>query len=191
MTHCGRFLCSISCGGLRAACLCLPFILAAHDSLAQTSQNPIQAMKDAWKKAKEQQRQQQNGPQAGRAPQDSPGSPSKHDATSEAGRRILRSTAKIDPELMAPSETGMQFGISDPGAHAIAAAHRGSRRVLLYDGAEGPKFDEIVPVGAGPAVFSPDGTRYAYTGRSGNERVIIVDGKEIFRFLVMSCKQCT
>jgi hypothetical protein len=144
------------------------------------AQNPIQAMKDAWKKAKEQQRQQQNGQKPQNSNQQQNGGNST--TSTPGGLSIPHSTAKIDAALMAPSETGMPFGISDPSAHAAAVSHRGSRKVLLYDGAEGPKFDEIVPLGAGPVEFSPDGTRYAYTGRSGNERVIMLDGKEVFRF---------
>jgi WD40 repeat protein len=62
----------------------------------------------------------------------------------------------------------------------------GSRAVVYYDGVPGPKFDEILggqinsSVEAGIA-FSPDGKRFAYCGRLGDEMVVMVDGKEFQR----------
>jgi hypothetical protein len=60
--------------------------------------------------------------------------------------------------------------------------HSGSRQVMIYDGMEGPKFDQIFAQGqpAG-AIFSPDGIRYAYCGLIGNESVVMVDGRELLR----------
>ncbi|HMG84559.1 MAG TPA: hypothetical protein VK574_02380 [Terracidiphilus sp.] len=145
---------------------------------AQT-QNPIQAMKDAWKKTREQQ-QQVKQPQSKKVA--NPGSGSNSAAPTP--KNLPHSSAHVDDQLMAASETGLQFQISETSAHFVAPAHRGSRMVMLFDGAEGPKFDQIVPMGgaSGPVVFSPDGTRFAYTGRSGPEKVVMVDGKEVLRF---------
>jgi hypothetical protein len=148
---------------------------------AQT-QNPIQAMKDAWKKAREQQQQQNVKP-----PQSKNGAtnpvPTSNGAV-PAAKNLPHSSAHVDAQLMAASETGLQFQISETAAHFVAPVHRGSRMVMLYDGVEGPKFDQLLPMGgsSGQVVFSPDGTRFAYTGRSGPERVVIVDGKEVLRF---------
>jgi len=155
--------------------------LLAPLAQAQT-QNPIQAMKDAWKKAREQQQQQ-----SVKQPQSKNGATnpvSTSNGAVPAAKNLPHSSAHIDAQLMAASETGLQFQISETSAHFVAPVHRGSRIVMLYDGVEGPKFDQILPMGgsSGQVVFSPDGTRFAYTGRSGPERVVIVDGKEVLRF---------
>jgi hypothetical protein len=42
---------------------------------------------------------------------------------------------------------------------------RGSRIVVVHDGVDGPRFDAIVGESEG-LVFSPDGSRLAYLGRS-------------------------
>ena len=53
----------------------------------------------------------------------------------------------------------------------------------MYDGVPGPKFDQIFPQGMSltGVIFSPDGNRYAYCGLQGNEVVVMVDGKEMYR----------
>src|SRR5262249_47594095 len=85
---------------------------------------------------------------------------------------------------------------SPHGAHMAYAAERGSRWVVSYDGVDGARFDEILNIGvnvygapgtgvssgeADKVGFSPDGTRYFYIGRQGQEFVLMVDGKEMFR----------
>jgi hypothetical protein len=61
---------------------------------------------------------------------------------------------------------------------------KGSRVAVSVDGVEGPRFDDIlaVPGGRGEHVaFSSDGARHAYVGRLGQEKVVMIDGKEAFR----------
>jgi len=89
---------------------------------------------------------------------------------------------KIDEAVMAPIEQGAQFAISPKGIHMATLSHSGSRLVIIYDGVPGPKFDQIFNQG-GPVgvVFSPNGSRYAYCAASGNEWVVMVDGKELTR----------
>jgi hypothetical protein len=172
-----------------SSALLIASVVNAPAAFAQQSQNPIQAMKDAWKQAKQQVEQQQKGQQP-QQPQ-KPGQPNagaknqQGPAGAQGGRKRQQSSAKVEPALMAANEEGLKFTISEPGGHVAAIAHRGSRMVVLFDGAEGPKFDSIVPTqngGINLIEFSPDGNRYAYVGRSGNEDVIMVDGKEITRF---------
>ena len=50
---------------------------------------------------------------------------------------------------------------------------------MSYDGALGPLFEEIPEASMS---FSPDGKRFAYVARSGQENVAMVDGKEVARF---------
>lgn len=99
--------------------------------------------------------------------------------------RLNRGAAKVEEKLLVAGESGLQYWISPREQHVAAVALRGSRQVLVYDGADGPKFDEIVTNavsgGNGKVVFSDNGRRYAYVGRSGNEWVVMVDGKELAR----------
>jgi hypothetical protein len=169
------------------ALLLLAALSIASPIAAQTqTQNPIQAMKDAWKKAREQQQQQQRGqqPQSGNTKNGQQQAGGKKGA---APGNLPHSSAKVDPQLMAASEPRLEYAVSDPGAHAAAVGHRGSRMVMLHDGVEGPKYDEILLLGGSgagdrPIVFSRDGSRYAYTGRLGNDIVLMIDGKEVLKF---------
>lgn len=158
-------------------------------SVAAQSQNPIDAIKDAWKKAKEQQ-QGKNGQlapgqpvpgqplgaaQPANAPQARAGA-----AVNDTGPFTPPPGTKIEPVVMAPVEQGAQFTVSPHGIHVATLAHSGSRQVIIYDGVAGPKFDQIISQING-VVFSPDGSRYAYCGQLGNEWVVMLDGKELAR----------
>ena len=93
---------------------------------------------------------------------------------------------RVEETILAPLSNGAQFFISPHGVHVATWEHSGSRVLVYYDGVAGPKFDEIIggqinsSVEAGIA-FSPDGTRFAYCGRLGDEMVVMVDGKEFLR----------
>src|SRR5579872_5725437 len=135
----------------------------------QQQQSPSQHPKPA---------QQQPGEQAvpaGAAPGASGGINYAGDFTPPAG-------TKIEATLLAPFSEGSSFQVSPHGLHAATLAHSGSRVVIIYDGVPGPKFDALISGSAvQPVVFSPDGSRYAYCGQSGNEWVVMVDGKELAR----------
>lgn len=152
---------------------------------ALQSQNPIQSLKDAWKQAKQQVEQQQRGQQPQQQRPAQTNNRNNAPAAMPGAKKLPPSSAKVEPSLMAASESGLQFYISNPGGHVAAIAHRGSRVEVVLDGVDGPKFDDIVEVdgtGNNKVEFSPDGNRYGYVGRSGNEDVIMVDGKEVKRF---------
>ncbi len=87
-------------------------------------------------------------------------------------------TTKLESQVLAAGEAGMQFIVSPRGGHLAVITQKGSRSVVLFDGVPGPLFDQIMSDGVS---FSPDGSRYAYVGRSGAEQVIVVDGKEQLR----------
>jgi hypothetical protein len=93
-----------------------------------------------------------------------------------------RPALRSKPVLLAPREQGAQFSVSPRGVHVATVSHNGSRLTVIYDGVRGPNFDQIFqqtsPTGL---VFSPDGNHYAYCGLQGNEAVVMVDGKEIYR----------
>jgi hypothetical protein len=91
---------------------------------------------------------------------------------------------KIEETVLAPVQDHAKFAISPRGVHVATVETEGSRAVVWYDGVEGPKFDEIIAqnaTGGEEIVFSPDGSRYAYCARSGNQFVVMVDGKELMR----------
>lgn len=182
----------------RIARLVFVVVLAAAGLLpphiAAQSTNPIQAAKDAWKKAREQQKQQQQKPpqqqpgqQSGQRPNSSQQATSgSASADTGAGPFTPPAGTKIDEKVMAPLQQGMQFYVSPHGVHVATVAASGSRSVVIYDGVEGPKFDEILlgslpGQSGGRVAFSPDGKRYAYCGRLGSEFVVMVDGKELAR----------
>lgn len=96
-------------------------------------------------------------------------------------------TVTIETQVVGPYDRSgpyAQYALSRRGAHAGAVLAKGSRVAVSVDGVEGPRFDDIlaVPGGRGERVaFSPDGSRYAYVGRAGQELVVIIDGKEALR----------
>ena len=161
------------CGAITIASGILPSPAAAQ------SQNPVDAVKDVWKKAKPQQQQPKPGQQK----------PGPQPSGQRAGQ--LNDTApftppagtKIEPSLLAPREQGAQFAVSPRGVHMGAVSHSGSRWTVIYDGVPGPQFDQVFQQGNSLTglIFSPDGSRYAYCGLQGNEAVVMVDGKELFR----------
>lgn len=90
--------------------------------------------------------------------------------------------AKVDAQTVAPNEQDMAYSISPKGAHLVAFTQKGTRWVVLHDGVPGPLFDQIISSGGGSRIsFSPDGTRFGYAGRQGQEWVIVIDGKEVLR----------
>ena len=60
-------------------------------------------------------------------------------------------------------------------------SHAGSRPVIIYDGAAGPKFDQLFLEGGGghPVIFSPDGNHWAYCGANGGQWTVMLDGKPL------------
>jgi hypothetical protein len=84
---------------------------------------------------------------------------------------------KIEEKIMAPLQQGARFTVSPHGVHVATVTNSGSRTVVIYDGVEGPKFDQML----GTVVFSPDGNRYAYCARFGDQYAVMVDGKELVR----------
>ena len=93
------------------------------------------------------------------------------------------STARVESVVVAPWEAGvaLRFAISPVGQHVAAIVLRGSRTVVTLDGADGPRFDEVLSEQGQGLHFSPDGTRLAYVGRQGQEYVYMVDNKEMLR----------
>ena len=89
---------------------------------------------------------------------------------------------KVEEQVVGPAKPGNLYVVSPRGAHLATVMQKGSRFVVVLDGVEGPKFDDVLSLEGGPkVVFSPDGTRNAYVGRSGQEFVVVVDGKELVR----------
>lgn len=161
--------------------------------LQQQCQQGIQKACQALAQINQKQPQQQPqvplpGQQPAQAGQQSSGrnSPQANDDRDQGGPIHPPDGTKVEETVLAPLSSGAQFFVSPHGVHVATVEHSGSRGVVYYDGVAGPKFDEILggminsSVEAGIA-FSPDGKRFAYCGRSGDEMVVMVDGKEFLR----------
>jgi hypothetical protein len=152
---------------------------------------PAQAQKkeSVWDKIKKagQQGAQQGQPQQQppRQPGQKPPKPGQHSTSSgvinDCGPFKPPAGTKIEEKIMAPVQDRAKFEVSPHGVHVATIETDGSRAVVWYDGVEGPKFDEILPQNGGNVAFSPDGNRYAYCARLGNQLVVMVDGKELTR----------
>jgi len=120
----------------------------------------------------------------GRGGAATPATPAKKagDAPAAAAAGSLpKSSAKLEEQSLVTAQgNNLQFTISPKGTHAAAVVLRGSRQVVMLDGADGPRFDDIAGGSSGLA-FSPDGTRLAYIGRQGQELVVMVNDKELMR----------
>jgi WD40 repeat protein len=142
--------------------------------------NPIQAARDAVNKAK----QQKAAPATVNGKASNGAAPANGSSTANPnGPFTPPPGTKIEPTLLAPRVQGAQFAVSPRGVHMGTVSHSGSRWTVIYDGVPGPQFDQIFPQGNSLTglIFSPDGSRYAYCGLQGNEAVVMVDGKELFR----------
>jgi hypothetical protein len=124
-------------------------------------------------------------PDAASAP--APGTPTAGLPVASASRsqaNVPASSAKVEAQVLLALEPGLRYDISPKGQHLAAAVLRGSRQVVVHDGVDGPKFDEILTIQTGDlpkVVFSPDGNRFLYIARLGQEYVVMVDGKEMLR----------
>jgi len=135
-------------------------------------------IKDAAKA--EQQKTQQPGQQPAQRP-DKRGQSSQNQAN-DSGPIKPPAGTKIEETVLAPIQEGARFEISPHGLHVATIGNDGSRAVVYYDGVEGPKFDQILTQpSTNNIAFSPDGNRYAYCARAGNQYVVMVDGKELAR----------
>ncbi len=89
--------------------------------------------------------------------------------------------AKVQETLMGAYGGALMYMSAD-GEHIGMAAPKGSRRVVLIDGVEGPVFDDIPQFVFGAVQtsiqFSPTGGRYAYVGRRAGDFIVVIDGKE-------------
>ena len=151
---------------------------------AQSAQKPSvwQQIKDAAK-AEQQKAQQQKAQQTGQQPGQRSGNrgPSQNQVN-DSGPIKPPAGTKIEETVLAPLQEGARFQVSPHGLHVATLENDGSRAVVYYDGVEGPKFDQILTqASTDGVVFSPDGNRYAYCARAGNQYVVMVDGKELVR----------
>jgi len=148
---------------------------------AQSAQKPSvwRQIKDAANQGQQPRKAQQPAQQPGqrsdkRGPSQSQGN--------DSGPIKPPAGTKIEETVLAPLQDGAKFEVSPHGLHVATIENDGSRAVVYYDGVEGPKFDQILTQASTDGVaFSPDGNRYAYCARAGNQYVVMVDGKELAR----------
>lgn len=101
---------------------------------------------------------------------------------------VCVAAAEVKEQLLSPAGQGVTFFASPAPADIATIGPSGSRVAVYRNGEPGPKFDEIINTGATPEggagmqlVFSPDGKRLAYAGRTRGEYVLMVDGEEVAR----------
>lgn len=101
---------------------------------------------------------------------------------------------KIETFDLAPAGEWLACAISPRGVHAAVLVKRG-QQTILWDGAEGPVFDELLPYDGRPlsvgrplntttllpVAFSDDGEHHAYFVKAGGEYAALRDGREIAR----------
>ncbi len=99
--------------------------------------------------------------------------------------RSWTSEPTIETQTLSPLGQGFSFVPSPGPVDLVTVGPAGSRMAVYREGEAGPKFDEIVttqptPEGGGgiAVVFSADGSRYAYVGRTRDTFQLIVDGQE-------------
>lgn len=104
------------------------------------------------------------------------------------GTTAILAQIKAEETIVGRSAPRTQaYGVSNRGVHYAVLTPKGSRSVVVIDGVEGPEFDELLdPRGhvgfvVSSVLFSADGSRHAYFARIGNDYVLIVDGKELYR----------
>jgi hypothetical protein len=139
-------------------------------------------------KGSEQTQKTQPGP--GRPPGTGQSSASPAAVATSPSTGAPKSSAKVESQVllaMEPGQRQLDYDLSPKGGHAAAVFLRGSRQVVVLDGVESPRFDEIMTFGIRSkegVVFSDDGSRYSSVGRVGQDYVYFVDGKEVARFPV-------
>jgi WD40 repeat protein len=161
---------------LSSHALLLITIFGATFAAGQSS--VLQKIRDAARQAAQQKAQQQAGqtPKPGQPRQPQNNAP----LASSTGRFAPPAGTKVEQQVLAPLASGARFYVSPHGVHVAAVENSGSRVAVIYDNVAGPKFDEILS-GGSEIAFSPDGSRFAYCGRSGSQFVVMVDGKELVR----------
>lgn len=114
-----------------------------------------------------------------------------------------QAAVKIEEKVVGPSFTpGIVYTLSPKGMHVATTHGRDGKTLVTVDGVDGPLMDRIFDGAAGdivvkisedgyytrvpqkwsgPVEFSPNGERYAYAGQIGQEAVVFLDGKEIYR----------
>jgi len=107
-----------------------------------------------------------------------------------------------EQEVAPPWKPGTLLTLSQRGMRFASTRLKDNGKwVVQIDGVESPEYDEVLKsaptieltftltgdIGVssvrdqGPVAFGPDGKRYAYTARNGEELVVVSDGSPIFR----------
>lgn len=61
-----------------------------------------------------------------------------------SARTLPAQDAKVESQLLLPPEPGMEYTISPRRLHVAGVVLRGSRQVLVHDGVDGPRFDQVL-----------------------------------------------
>lgn len=102
-------------------------------------------------------------------------------ASGDSGPFTPPAGTKVDVLPLGPVAGINTMAVSPKGVHVAINSQSGSRPVMIYDGASGPKMDQIFANGPTTTgvVFSPDGSHYAYCGAQGSNWIAFLDGSQI------------
>jgi Tol biopolymer transport system component len=70
---------------------------------------------------------------------------------------------------------------SADGKRLAYSVARGQELFVVVDGVEGPAYERMSKKGKRSIVFSEDAQDYAYVGKQGEDRVVVVNGEEVAR----------
>jgi len=102
---------------------------------------------------------------------------------------------KVETFDLAPAGEWLACAVSPRGVRTAVLVKKGSQQAIVFDGAEGPLFDELLPYDGRPLslgrplntttllpiAFSDDGDHHAYFAKLAGQYVLIRDGQEIVR----------
>jgi len=108
---------------------------------------------------------------------------------------LASADVKVDKQPLGAQGESVGCSISPHGGHVAVLAAKGSRYVVYMDGVAGPRIDALLNTGGSfftasspggwvgevPILFSDDGAHWAYCYKSGDDTVIMLDGKEVAR----------
>jgi hypothetical protein len=70
---------------------------------------------------------------------------------------------------------------SPDGKRLAYSVARGQELFVVVDGVEGPAYDRMSKKGKRTLLFDESGQNYAYVGKKGDERIVVVNDKEVAR----------
>lgn len=101
---------------------------------------------------------------------------------------LYAQTGNVQETLLGPSKQAAMFVVSPDGGHYAAPAMHGTHEEIVIDGVDGPEFDHAAHTWNGEAldfVFSADGKHSCYVAQTGDDMVLVRDGKTAYKIMTL------